>query len=131
MTKLTSLRRAILTAAFSGKLVPQEPNDEPASVLVDRIRTRSAQARVLGKSEAKRGRGKREQMVQHPPRSRKTIVDTLNEAGKPLTPEMLFSASGHQPETIEVFYEELKAGINAGLVEEIRTGSGVVLLQVT
>lgn len=32
------LRRSILAAAFSGKLVPQDPDDEPASVLLARIR---------------------------------------------------------------------------------------------
>jgi len=32
------LRRAILAAAFSGQLVAQDPSDEPASVLLERIR---------------------------------------------------------------------------------------------
>ena len=32
-----SLRRSILSDAFSGRLVPQDPNDEPASALLERI----------------------------------------------------------------------------------------------
>ena len=32
-----TLRRAVLLRAFSGRLVPQDPNDEPASVLLERI----------------------------------------------------------------------------------------------
>jgi type I restriction enzyme S subunit len=32
------LTQAILAKAFRGELVPQDPNDEPASVLLDRIR---------------------------------------------------------------------------------------------
>ena len=32
-----TLRRAILSRAFSGELAPQDPNDEPASVLLERI----------------------------------------------------------------------------------------------
>ncbi len=38
----SALRAAILASAFSGKLVPQNPSDEPASALIDRIAAEQA-----------------------------------------------------------------------------------------
>jgi type I restriction enzyme S subunit len=50
----TAQRKNILRAAFSGRLVPQDPNDEPASALLARIR---AQREAGGRASAsKRGR---------------------------------------------------------------------------
>lgn len=37
-----TLRQCILKKAFSGKLVPQDPNDEPAERLLARIRAEKA-----------------------------------------------------------------------------------------
>ncbi len=44
LRRATALRRAILAAAFSGQLVPQDPGEEPASVLLERIRDQRAAA---------------------------------------------------------------------------------------
>ena len=41
---LDRLEAAILARAFRGELVPQDPEDEPASVLLERIRARRAAA---------------------------------------------------------------------------------------
>lgn len=44
LEKSAALRRSVLRAAFEGRLVPQDPNDEPASVLLERIRAERAAA---------------------------------------------------------------------------------------
>ncbi|WP_086641645.1 restriction endonuclease subunit S [Acetobacter tropicalis] len=44
LTLLDRLESSLLAKAFRGELVPQNPNDEPASVLLDRIRTERAAA---------------------------------------------------------------------------------------
>jgi type I restriction enzyme, S subunit len=43
LTDLEQLDRSILAKAFRGELVPQDPNDEPAAVLLERIRAEREQ----------------------------------------------------------------------------------------
>lgn len=38
LARAVNLRRSLLAAAFSGQLVTQDPDDEPAAVLLDRVR---------------------------------------------------------------------------------------------
>ena len=42
LNRVAALRQAVLSQAFSGQLVPQDPNDEPASALLERIRASHA-----------------------------------------------------------------------------------------
>jgi type I restriction enzyme S subunit len=59
LTRASALRRSILASALSGQLVPQDPDDQPASVLLQRIRDQRAapdptrQARVQGASRSR------------------------------------------------------------------------------
>ena len=52
LTRAERLRQSILKQAFSGRLVPQNPNDEPASALLERIRLE----REASHADAKIGR---------------------------------------------------------------------------
>ena len=53
--KAQDLKNSILQLAVEGKLVPQDPSDEPASALLERIR--EERARLVAEGKAKKPKG--------------------------------------------------------------------------
>lgn len=58
LTNADALRQSILKQAFSGKLVPQDPNDEPAAVLLERLKAELQNSNGNG-ARHKSSKGKR------------------------------------------------------------------------
>lgn len=97
-------RQNILRAAFSGQLVPQEPNDEPARVLLERVRAQWVE-------QAKQPKPRKTKKKESSTVARK-LVDVLTEAGDWLPAQEAFRrcgiADGAQTEKIEALYAELR-----------------------
>ena len=53
LKRSNALRQSILKQAFSGKLVPQDPNDEPAEKLLERIKREKAKQEAKPKTNSK------------------------------------------------------------------------------
>jgi type I restriction enzyme S subunit len=53
LARAARLRQSILKRAFEGRLVPQDPDDEPASALLEWIRARRETGKKAGKTNRK------------------------------------------------------------------------------
>jgi len=104
-------RKNILKTAFAGQMVPQDPNDEPASVLLERIRTERAERAQQPKPRKAKVSKQEVQILM------KKLVDVLAEAGDWITAEEAFRrcgvTDGTSTERIEELYAELRELVTA------------------
>ena len=113
--------QAILAKAFRGELVPQDPNDEPASILLKRMKDDLAKPRV----EARREKAKTDYQskLQTEEKQIKSLEEVLREIG-PATIEQAFEASGL---SMNEFWDKLRMETQAGRIEKSRKGNLIFL----
>ena len=120
MRRNENLRQTILNKAFSGQLLPQNPNDEPAQELIKRIRQRKV-ANAQGVKDKRRKKVAKKQSL-----NQKPIIDVLKQADKTLSTADLVEKAGYpknaDPEEIEPFYLDLKKAMESNNVEVQRKG---------
>lgn len=133
LRRAAQLRQSILKQAFEGKLVPQDPYDEPAATLLMRVReerTRREQQALLAKrSKRKKSQGTRERRDVKSEKTRRPLQQVLFEVSEPLKPEELLDRAGFKSESIEDFYVELREEVRSNRVEELRPNNKDVYLR--
>lgn len=110
-------RHSLLREAFTGKLVPQDPEDEPASGLLAHIRAaRVADAEAQTQDRKSRGKTTRKRIKETAEMNQSVpTIDALQKAwqkiGKKVDAHMIFQAAGFGPGTDQAvsFYELLRS----------------------
>lgn len=102
-------KKNILSDAFIGKLIPQDPNDEPAQVLLGRIQQQREAEALVKKAPAKK---RSTQKVKKVVAMSKNILDILKNQSDWISGQELATAFGlngnSKIEEIEQFYEQLR-----------------------
>lgn len=107
--------QSLMAKAFSGKLVPQDLSDEPASMLLERLRN----APALDKP--KRGRKAPASTLQLELTVPQSLHEILTQHPDGISPEKLFSLAGFAEAEVDIFYQEL-AELQPQLEETKPTG---------
>ncbi|MCF3644482.1 restriction endonuclease subunit S [Planktothrix agardhii] len=117
-TKVEKLTTTLLDKAFRGELVPQDPNDEPASVLLERIKSekRHIDSEQQRKRTVRRITNNKNNNKKKPTTSMRQSLDDYVKALRSAFQQLegqtdarkLFDQAGFQAEEVVQFYEALR-----------------------
>lgn len=129
--RITLLNQSILDKSFKGQLVPQDPADEPAYKLLEKIKQEKS---VLGKEKKvsirrKKGEGKKEPIKVKKKQSQQSLTKVLQRHPSGLSTEALFQNAGFDKDSVEQFYAELKIEVAQGNIIEDRPDNEQVILR--
>jgi type I restriction enzyme S subunit len=122
--RVARLRQSVLKWAFEGKLVDQDPNDEPAEKLLTRIRA----DRLATPIPAKQVRRMKKTTKRRDSRVPRDLGDTLREHTGPMAPEALLQAAGYDHSNLDAFFRALRHAVRSGQIRELRKRPREVLL---
>lgn len=124
LVNLTSLNQSILSKAFRGELVPQDPNDEPAKKLLESIKIKG------GKKGKDTGRSKRIVNTHISSKVKRmiiSVIDALKASETPLTSQELLRQAGYptnaSTDQIETFFLDIRSSLNANKITRNRIGN--------
>lgn len=123
LRRAAALRQSILRKAFSGQLVPQDPSDEPAGVLLKRAKAEKAERERTAKSERKFA-------PTLPTEARRpTLTDLIEVLTKQKgwisaskAAQELGISDGASSDDVEAFYRQLKEYVEGSAIEVERRG---------
>lgn len=113
LTRIDLFKHTILNKAFTGKLLDQDYNDEPASILLERIKAEKEEY-LIREKEKKNNSIKIKIMSEES----KSILEILRESIEPVSSKKLWLSSDKKDD-IEEFYAELKKHIESGDIIEL------------
>ena len=117
-------RQSLLREAFAGRLVTQNPDDEPASVLLVRIRAekiqKAAEGKLVRQLQPTKKKGSDSMQEQLP--SLESLSVAWDRMGRKVDARRLFEEAGFGPDHVVQFYEALRATpeIRAAFQEKVQ-----------
>lgn len=119
LTQAESLRQSILKQAFEGTIVPQNITDEPASILLERIK-RERESFLEAEKQLKK-QTPRKTKSKTMAEVLKNILQLLKEKDEPIHAHSLWQSSEFKDD-IDEFYAEVKKLLDKGEIKETRDG---------